>query len=417
MASNAFGNIVSSYGLKSNGVNAIDVIAGVPVRVWNYQGNPSVYVYAGSKENASAVAAKMKDAAQSAGIRAPKASRDTITFGFKSARYAVDHYQKIRELISANATSLTFDQCPYCFMGNCDVAGMFQGSSARRMHRQCFLGKRNIEMDKINNSEGNYLTGIICALIAGAVMVAIDAAMIIGSDEYYPFLFLILPLLVAGAFRLGRGPYGAKGTLCHVVISLLSMFSFFYILGTYRASLMYHVTMAEAAEYFGDIIAIITDSSFIKVVGELAALFLIGLVIAIFANPTRKSQGRKAVRQNDVFITPLSTVNTGFSGADTYHAYGSQNASNGYDTSYGTQSAYGTQTTYENQNAYGTQSTYENQNTYGSQSTYGDQNSYTGQNIYGAQNSGGDQAAQNNGSDWREVYGQHSDNNNNNSGY
>lgn len=402
---NTFGNIVSSYGLKSNGMNAIDVIAGVPVRVWNYQGNATVYVYAGSKENASVVAAKMKDAAKSAGIKAPKVSRDTITFGFKSTRYAVDHYQKIRELITANASSLTFDQCPYCFMGSCDVAGMFQGVSARRMHRQCFLGKRNIDMDMVNNSEGNYLTGIICALIAGAVMVAIDAAMIIGSDEYYPFLFLILPLLIAGAFRLGRGPYGAKGTLCHVVISLLSMFSFFYILGTYKASIMYHVTMAEAAEYFGDIIAIIIDPSFIKIVGEFAVLFVIGLVIAIFANPTRKSQGRKAVRQNDVFITPLSSVNTGFSGDDTYHAYGTQNASGGYDTSYGTR------------NTYGSQSTYETQNTYGSQNTYGDQNSYTGQNIYGAQNSNVDQAAQNNGGDWKEVYGQHSDNNNNNSGY
>ena len=37
MASPAFGNLVSSYGLKSNGMSAMDVVAGVPVRITNYQ--------------------------------------------------------------------------------------------------------------------------------------------------------------------------------------------------------------------------------------------------------------------------------------------------------------------------------------------------------------------------------------------
>ena len=68
MASPAFGNLVSSYGLKSNGMAAMDVVAGVPVRITNYQGNPTVYIYAKDKQTASLIASNMKDAAKNAGI-------------------------------------------------------------------------------------------------------------------------------------------------------------------------------------------------------------------------------------------------------------------------------------------------------------------------------------------------------------
>ena len=113
MASPAFGNLVSSYGLKSNGMCAMDVVAGVPVRITNYQGNPSVYIYAKDKATASLIASNMKDAAKNAGIAVPKASGDSVTFGFKKPRLVVDHYQKIRDLITANAGSFNFDRCPY----------------------------------------------------------------------------------------------------------------------------------------------------------------------------------------------------------------------------------------------------------------------------------------------------------------
>lgn len=411
MASPAFGNLVSSYGLKSNGMCAMDVVAGVPVRITNYQGNPSVYIYAKDKATASLIASNMKDAAKNAGIAVPKASGDSVTFGFKKPRLVVDHYQKIRDLITANAGSFNFDQCPYCFMGSCDVAGMYKGTAARRMHRQCFLNSRNNEMEKINSSDGNYITGLIGAILAAIIMVAISEALVIGAQRIFYILYLGFPLFVAGGFRLGKGPYGPMGTFCHITVSILAMYAYFYIQGCWYASYMYGISMTEAVPYFGDVMKIVLDPEFLKDGAMEIILFIVGLVIAFFANPTSKTAGRKGVQQNDVFITPLTTVNTGFSGADTYHAYGAQNASNGYDTSYENRNAYGSQSTYETRNSY------DSQNAYGAQNAYGDQNSYTGQNIYGAQNSGGDQTAQNNGSDWREVYGQNSDNNNNNSGY
>ena len=369
MASPAFGNLVSSYGLKSNGMSAMDVVAGVPVRITNYQGNPTVYIYAKDKETASVIASNMKDAAKNAGIMAPKASGDSVTFGFKKPRLVVDHYQKIRDLIAANAASFNFDQCPYCFMGSCDVAGMFKGTTARKMHRACFLNNRNSEMDKINNSDGNYITGIIGAILAAVIIVAIADLLVLGADRVFYILYLGFPLFIAGGFRLGKGPYGPMGTFCHVTVSILAMYAYFYIQGCYYASQWYGITIAQAVPYFGDIMEIVLDPEFIRLSALEIVLFVVGLLIAIFANPTSKKQGRKAVQQNDVFITPLSTVNTGFSGADTYQPFGStQNSTAGYDTSYGTQNAFDTQ------NAYGTQNSYDQQSGDGTQGSYGNQN-------------------------------------------
>lgn len=396
MASPAFGNLVSSYGLKSNGMCAMDVVAGVPVRITNYQGNPTVYIYAKDKETASLVAANMKDAAKNADIMPPRASGDSVTFGFKKPRLVVDHYQKIRDLISANAGSLNFDQCPYCFMGSCDVAGMYRGTSARRMHRQCFLNQRNTEMDKINFSDGNYITGIIGAILAAIIIVAIAEALVMGAGRILYILYLGFPLFIAGGFRLGKGPYGPMGSFCHITVSILAIYVYFYIQGCWYASYMYGISITEAVPYFSDVMKIVMDPEFLKDGATEIVLFVIGLVIALFANPTSKKAGRKSVQQNDVFITPLSSVDTGFSGYDTYHPGYTQNASNGFDTSFGNQNSFGTQDPYAAQNSFGTQDPYAAQNGSGNSDPF---------------------AAQNTGSEWRDVYAQNSDNNNNNSGF
>jgi hypothetical protein len=230
-------------------------------------------------------------------------------------------------------------------MGSCDVAGMYKGTTARRMHRQCFLNSRNTEMEKINTSDGNYITGIIGAILAAIIMVAISEVLVIGLQRIFYILYLGFPLFIAGGFRLGKGPYGAAGSFCHITVSILAMYVYFYIQGCWYASYMYGISMTEAVPYFGDVMKIVMDPAFLKDGALEIVLFVVGLVIALFANPTSKAQGRKGVQQNDVFITPLSMVDTGFSGADTYQPFGS--TQNSYDQ----QSAYETQGSYGDQNA------------------------------------------------------------------
>lgn len=310
-----FQNIVNSYGLKSNGTNAIDVVGGVPVRINNYKGNATVYVYAG-RDRVQSVIGKIREAAAASDLRKPGISGEAITFTFKKAKLAVEHYSQIRKIIADNAAVLTVDQCPYCSMSMCDIAGMYNSSSARRMHRQCFLNHRNTEMDKVMNSQGNYITGILAALVAAVLIVVFADLLVLGAQKIYYILYICFPLFIAGAFRLGKGPYGPGGTFCHSVISLLAMFGYFYIQGCYYAADWYDVTMIDAAPYFGDIMQIIMDPEFIKYSMPEIVLYMIGLVVAIIYNPTSKRVGSKMVRQDDVFVTPL-VANNDISGYDT----------------------------------------------------------------------------------------------------
>ncbi len=393
MASGSFANIVGSYGLKSNGINAIDVINGIPVRIGNYNGAATVYVFCG-KEKAPSIIGTIRDAAAAAGLKKPSVSGDSIVFGFKKPKMAVADYESIRQIISSNTGLFNVDQCPYCFMGSCDVAGMFGNTSARRMHRQCYLNNRNTAIDKVQSSDGNYITGIIGAILAAILIVGLADLLVLGAERVFYILYLGFPLFIAGGFRFGKGPYGSLGTFCHVTISVLAMYVYFYIQGCYYASQWYKVTMLEAVPYFGDIMEIITDPEFLKYSALEIILFIVGLLIAIFSNPTSKKAGTKEIQKNDVFITPLTTVNTGFSGADTYNPFGSQSSSS--DAFSGQNSFTGSFAEQDSSaNAYGSQSGYSD--------AYGNQSSSVSQNA----------SQQNASSSWNDVYGNNSSDNNN----
>ena len=332
MAVNSFANIVNSYGLKSNGTQAIDIVNGIPVRIFNSNGTASVFVYAGGKDKAEMLIGSITAAAQSMGLAKPRVQGDSITFGFKKPLMAVEDYSNIRQIISNNAAALNIDQCPYCFMGGCDTVGIYKNATATKMHRACYMKNRTTEMDKVENSDGNYVTGILGAIGAAILIVALAEFLVLGAERIFYILYIAFPLFIAGGFRFGKGPYGAKGTICHVTVSLLAMFVYFYIQGCYYAAEWYDISILDAVPYFGDIMSIILDPEFIRYSALEIVLFVVGLLVAIFANPTSKQNGRKAVQQNDVFLTPISTGDYGtFGTATTTEQY--QNA---YDnTTYG----------------------------------------------------------------------------------
>lgn len=358
MAVNSFANLVNSYGLKSNGVQAIDIVNGIPVRIFNSNGVASVFVFAGDKDKAAMLIGPMITAAQSMGLAKPRVQGDSITFGFKKPMMAVEDYSNIRQIISNNAGVLNFDQCPYCFMGGCDTVGIYKNATATKMHRACYMKNRNTEMDKIENSDGNYVTGILGALGAAILIVALAEFLVLGAERIFYILYIAFPLFIAGGFRFGKGPYGAKGTICHVIVSVFAMFAYFYIQGCYYAAEWYEISILDAVPYFGDIMSIVLDPEFIRYSALEIVLFIIGLLVAIFSNPTSKKNGRKTVQQNDVFITPVSR--TDFSGYDTYHTYedkswqnyNQDSAQNTYTDAYGTQQTSGTTNSQDYQSAY-----------------------------------------------------------------
>jgi hypothetical protein len=164
------------------------------------------------------------------------------------------------------------------------------------------------------------------------------------------------------------------------------MYVYFYIQGCYYASQWFRISMIDAVPYFGDIMEIITDSEFLKNSALEIILFVVGIIIALVANPTSKLQGTKSVQQNDVFITPLSTA-TGYSGTEAYNPYGGQDTQS---------SMYGYNDTYNNQtasqsfaNAFGGGTPQNSTDAFGNQASQNDSSASSGWNdVYGNSDSG-----------------------------
>ena len=124
-------------------------------------------------------------------------------------------------------------------------------------------------------------------------------------------------------------------------------------------------SLFTAIPYVSDILEIIVEA---EILGDIALeliLFIVGLVAVLVVNPTSKKLAAKNIADGDKLLVPIVPEGATF---ETYNPFGStdtQNASSAYD-------AYNTQTLY------------------------------------------GDQNAANTTNDWRDVYAQNSDNNNNN---
>ena len=373
MAKNAFANIVNSYGLKCSGMNAIDVISGVPVRIWNSNGSAMASLFVANKSSADAACNVLKNAASAAKIAKPRANGTSITFSFNSAFTAVTQYQEFRNIISRNTSYFNMDQCPFCNMGNCDTVGLYKNTTAIKMHRMCYDRDKQAKLTNLNSFDGNIVSGIIAALVAAIALVALAVCIYwYGETSIYP-LYVGIPIAIAYAFKFGKGPYGAAGTICHITISILAMFGYFYFLACCIASEWYEIGVFQAAAYVGDILEIIMWPEFIKAYVRELILMIIGLGITLAMNPTSKKLAAKSINEMDKLLVPVAPANAQF---ETYNPFGSdntQNATAAYDA-YNTQSTYGTQDT-------------------------------TAQNPYGDQNVN---------DDWRDVYAQNSDNNNNN---
>ena len=362
---NAYLNIVNSYGLKSSGINAIDVDSGVPVRVWNSNGTAIATVFASSKTSAESACNVLKNAASAVKLAKPRNNGTSITFTFGNSFKAVEQYQQFRDIIANNAAYFNVDQCPDCNMSGCDTVGLYKNNTAIKMHRACYEREKTSQLTNLNSFDGNFVTGILAALVCMIVWVFITALIRYhASYVIYP-LYFGMPFAVGYAFKFGKGPYGTGGTICHFLISLVGVFLYVYLLGCMLATDYFGISLFTAIPYVSDILEIIVEA---EILGDIALeliLFIVGLVAVLVVNPTSKKLAAKNIADGDKLLVPIVPEGATF---ETYNPFGStdtQNASSAYD-------AYNTQTLY------------------------------------------GDQNAANTTNDWRDVYAQNSDNNNNN---
>ena len=356
----AFSNIVNSYGLKSSGVNALDVVSGVPVRIWNSNGTAVASIFMSSKSSADAACNVLKNAASAAGIPKPRTNGTSLSFSFGNSFKAVAQYQEFRNIISTNRSYFTLDQCPYCNMGNCDCAGLYKSTTAIKMHKACYERDKASQLTKLDSFDGNIVSGIIAALVAAIALIAITACIRYYAEYIIFLLYLGIPLMIGGAFRFGKGPYGKVGTICHFTISVFAVFGYFYLLACMLAADYYRVSVFTALAYFGEIMEILKENVISNCVEEIV-LFAVGLILVLVMNPTSKKLAAKSIQANDGLLTPIASINPGF---ETYNPFGNTDS---YNTSYN--DVYGNQSTDAFGNTAGTAANNDYVDVYGNSSS------------------------------------------------
>ena len=336
MAVKYYTNLVACYNLKNSGMQAIDVVNDIPVRIFNNQGTPVVYVFAGSKEQASAAVGTMTPVAESMGLAKPRVSGDSVMFGFKKPFNATEEYSSIRQIIANNSGFFNIDQCPYCGMSGCDVVGMYKGANARKMHRRCYLNQRNADMDKVESAQGNYFTGTLAALGVALLIVALCVAFVTGTQRVWPWVYLLVPFLIAAVYKAAKGPYGTLSVIISTAIGAFAMFAYFYMIGCWYASMFYRISMFEAIPYFGDVVGYFSESFFWEDNAKSVIFWVVGLLIVAFASPVSKKSGKQEIEGNDVFITPISSSDfPGFDNQSPYNdAYNATTNTEEYQNAY-----------------------------------------------------------------------------------
>ena len=336
MAVRYYANLVAAYDLKSSGSQAIDVVNDIPVRIFNNQGTPVVYVFAGSKEQAAAAVGNLISVAQSMGLAKPRAAGDSIMFGFKKPFNAVEEYPAIKQIIANNSGLFNIDQCPYCGMSGCDTVGMYKSNSARKMHRHCYNSLRNAEMDKVENAQGNYLTGVLAALGAALLIVAICVLFVSATQRVYPYFFVFIPFIIAFVYKAAKGPYGLPSVLLTTGLGIFAMFSYFYLIACWYASATYDISIFKAIPYFGEIMSYFSLSAYWENNGTSVIFWVVGVLIAAFASPVSKKAGKQAIESDDLFITPIASATfPGFENQDPYiDAYKTTTTTEDYQNAY-----------------------------------------------------------------------------------
>lgn len=336
MAVKYYVNLVAAYDLKNSGTQAIDVVNDIPVRIFNNQGTPVVYVFAGSKEQASSAVGTLEPVAQSMGLAKPRVAGDSVMFGFKKAYNAAEEYSSIKQIIANNSGLFNIDQCPYCGMSGCDVVGMYKSSTPRKMHRRCYMNQRNTEMDKVENAQGNYLTGTLAALGVALLIVAVCVAFVTGTERVWPWLFIFIPFLIAAVYKAAKGPYGTLSVIISTAISAFAMFSYFYMIGCWYASLIYRISIFTAIPYFGEVVSFFKESFFWEDNTKSVIFWVVGVLVAAFASPVSKKSGKQAIESNDVFITPIASADfPGFENQNSYiDAYKTTTTTEDYQNAY-----------------------------------------------------------------------------------
>ena len=179
--------------------------------------------------------------------------------------------------------------CALCGQGGCDAL-IAQGGFYMPVHKRCVDEKANQTLASVdkNENEGNYITGVIGAILGTFVGVLPSVLTSLFMDTIHSLLFALIPLCIYGGYKLFKGKMNRFVIVLTIILSVLSVYLLQFEVCVFWWMKEYGLVFSEAFALLGDAL---TDSSFLAdlTVNSLMEFFFVALGILIAWGQIRKT--------------------------------------------------------------------------------------------------------------------------------
>jgi len=187
------------------------------------------------------------------------AAKQLCTAVIKKSAEKAGAEQAIHELLAAmRSNGIRPDGvCPICGSRNCDTAGIVKGQM-RPTHRSCInsVAAEAEESAQLNKVEGNYLLGIIGAILGMLVGILPSLLAVILTEREYAILFALIPVCAYYGYKLLGGKMDKAALAASIAVTLIGVFVLNFAIAAWYLMVEEAVTKSAGIffEIFADII-------------------------------------------------------------------------------------------------------------------------------------------------------------------
>lgn len=117
-------------------------------------------------------------------------------------------------------------RCPFCKKSDCDAVALTETGYVS-VHRACVQRRAENTQNaaEVNEVSGNYITGILGALVGGLVGILPALLLIFLTDRIYSLLYALIPICTYLGYKLFRGKMNRAALVTTVVVSIFHLFT------------------------------------------------------------------------------------------------------------------------------------------------------------------------------------------------
>lgn len=263
MNKQTFQQFMEARQFKVYGMNAFGVMGEYPVnvvasgsRLWNF-------VFAVDMTDAKQQLKELRKENKKKYAFAQHNFGLAVSVTMKDQQAEQDYDTVVRELTAAFRQKgiRPAKTCPFCKQGDCDVL-VAHGVTGQGMigyvpaHRHCVdnMAAQTVDKAQKNEENGNYITGVIGAILGAIVGTLPSLFTILAMEKIYAVLFALIPLCIYGGYKLLKGKMNKFVIALTVILSILSIILLNMEELLYYLVHDYGLAFGEAFTFLGEIV-------------------------------------------------------------------------------------------------------------------------------------------------------------------